>query len=438
MKLSKYVFQIPLESGNTVLYNSFNRAVVELENEYFSNGELIYSRFSDEEVEILEEMDYFISDKDSKDFFNKSFNEDNKLTISVELTLDCNLRCSYCYQKELCYEDKYISNKTMDAIVDYAKNVYDKKGYEILNLILLGGEPSKAKQQFDYLFTNIKKFCHSKNIKFALSIDTNGTDVEYFTKLEGYDELYVTIPLSHKSLHDDIRMDKNGTGTYELILDNINKLQIAKPDASINIRHNTDGENYLLFSSFVQDICSKLKFRPNIHVNYTLELDDKYKNSLSYTDYMKWKSTDVIDVLIKNDVDILFAPHLLMKKCMLKEPYSIKVSMDGGFAPCAMYFGEKNKPNIYDIKENIDLVHSYWPEKMKQITEENTCMKCNKIYLCGGGKLPCTDVTYKGKQCGNHLSHGIDLKLFIKKYMKYVELGLDHYFDFFNDPTPRR
>ena len=436
-KMSNYVFPIPLENGNVALYNSVNASLVELQSEQINKNKIITSSLPEEDIFSLEDMGYFISKEDAIKHLSGSYDDNNKLTISVEITDCCNLRCPYCYQGDHT-KRSFISDETIDHILKYIHNVYSKHRFEILHLIVLGGEPSLARKQFLKLVSGVGKLCRNWDVQFNLSVDTNGTIVEYLKEFDQCDSVSVTIPLSYKVYHDNVRKDSIGYGTYEKIIKNVNWIYENLPHIIVNIRHNTDGTNYLKFEDFIKDLSQQLIKKPNIFVNYTLELDSNFKNGLTYLDFLNWKSTTVVDVLIKYDMDILFAPLLLMNRCMMNEPYSIKISNDLTVAPCAMFFAEPNKIHIKDVAENIQILNQRYKKEKKYSVLEQPCANCHKLFLCGGGKLPCFDVDYKGTQCDCHLSHGVNTELFIKKYLFYCDQGKEDLFVYFNDPTPRR
>ena len=91
-------------------------------------------------------------------------------SISFLLTNNCNLRCKYCYQKDI--KSDIIYNKTsenvIDAFAEYCKNerIHDVK--------LFGGEPLLYKNLFIYCVLKLKQI--DPNIQIYLV--TNGTLVD--------------------------------------------------------------------------------------------------------------------------------------------------------------------------------------------------------------------------------------------------------------------
>lgn len=435
--LSKYVLQIPLNDEAMALYNTMNGAIVEVKAMSIDNDKLKTDQFSDEEVHQLVEMGFFISTEGAINYLRETYDDSHKLTISVEITDCCNLRCPYCYQGDHV-KKTMISEEAIEQILLYVTKVYERNSYNHLHLVVLGGEPSLAKKQFFMLVNSVQTECNKMGVKFTLSIDTNGTQVKYLEDIPKCESIGITIPLSYKQFHDSVRRDAAGDGTYDRIIENINWVYENLPYVNVNIRHNTDGDNYLRFSDFISDIRKKLIRRPNVFINYTLELSNEFHNKLLYFDYVDWKSTKAIDVLIENDIDILFAPLILMDRCTMNEPYSMKVTNDLKVVPCAMFFAEPDKISLQAVSENIDLLYRRYAKEKNYSVLKQPCRNCRKLFLCGGGKLPCFVANYGDSQCSDHISHGVNAELFIKRYLYYADHGKEELFAYFLDPTPRR
>lgn len=422
MKLSKYIQKIE-NNENVVLYNSINHAIVELPSEAFSGDEL-NNDLDNEAINALSEMGYLsISDSNIAESLRTYLVNEDKLFISVELNLSCNLRCPYCYQSG-SHNGQIIEDSVIDNIIEYIKKVHSKIGYKELFIKVLGGEPSLVWKKFLRLYNGVLAVCKSHGIKFNLLIDTNGTKISDFLTLSDYDSLLFTIPLSYKNSHDAVRFDAKGNGTYDLIINNINELKKAKPDVKIVIRYNVDHNNIQYFNDFLKDISDKLVFKPLISINYTAELaaEKNYDNKLSYRDFLDWCSSSAIDSLIEANLPITISPIISVEECQFRSRYSLKVFSDETAGSCAMSFFNKNKDLLSCIvKEFCNDDIAFWKDKNKQtIMSDNECLNCDSLFLCGGtNKLPCIKAL-DHDLCKDKI-FSVNLNKFILRYLQQRE-----------------
>ena len=433
MELSKYV-KIISYNDKVILYNTVTHSMVQLPQEAV-NGSALKDIIDDESIATLREMGYLaetdtiIEKRIESYLINK-----NKLFISVELNLSCNLRCPYCYQAGE-HNGKRIDNYVIEKIVEYVKAVYEKDSFSDLFLKILGGEPTLVWAKFEKIYNGLLLYCHEKGIRLHLLIDTNGTMINDLLTLKGYDSLLFTIPLTAKAHHDAARKDTKGNGTYDLIIENINTIRHEKPEAKIVIRYNIDNENVKLFDDFLKDIDRKLIFKPLISVNYTAELNGKkeFKNKMTYREFVKWCSSEAIDLLVKNKMPVTISPIVSIEECQFRSKYSLKVFSDGTVGSCAMDFFERERLNIDELVTRFDEDNMFTLKKKKQtIIVDEQCLKCDSIFLCGGtNKLPCIkalDSSLCLDKC-----FGINIEQFIKKYMECQEKGIGDLFVVFEN-----
>ena len=167
-------------------------------------------------------------------FHEKSSNGEGKKVISItfQVTTDCSLRCTYCYQINKGHE--MMSWDTAKAAIDYilaaAKDPdsllsYDKNLGVIIDFI--GGEPllniDLIKQIIDYFETRLIVEDSPWKLFHKYSISSNG--VAYFDPrvqalLAEYGSL-ISISITvdgHKDLHDKCRLFPNGEGSYDIAL----------------------------------------------------------------------------------------------------------------------------------------------------------------------------------------------------------------------------
>ena len=151
-------------------------------------------------------------------------------TITFQVTEDCNLACTYCYQinKSPARMSFETAKKFVDLILtgDKQLNSYiNKYNTDIVILDFIGGEPLLEIDLIDKIVNYFLKRCielnHPWMYGYMISIGTNGTlytkpNVQKFlTKHLKRLSLNVTVD-GDKELHDSCRVFHNGDGSYDL------------------------------------------------------------------------------------------------------------------------------------------------------------------------------------------------------------------------------
>lgn len=427
MRLSNYarVYEI---DGEYVLFNTINKALVKLQPSYISNGEII-DEFPLEYKNMLTEMGYFISDYDAYAMISNVLERDNKLIISVEVGLSCNMRCPYCYQGQ----DKIkrtLKDDDIQWLRIYYEEVEKRIKYDEIVLKVLGGEPTIMWYVSEKVINMTRDFCKSTGKKMNLMIDTNCVKVDQILKLEEYETLLLTVPLTYRECHNNIRKLSTGESSYDRIIENLNKIYSVKPKTRIVLRYNTDLNNIVMFGEYVSQIKSELDFLPIIDISYTTEIGGgQYKNKLTYEQYKIWKSSDAIDILADNNMPIMVSPLMSLDRCQYRSKYSLKLFSDGTIGQCAMDFFNKKRTRFKDICNDIGIIEEGYSKREE---EYEKCKKCKSFFVCGCGyNLPCIK-SLGYEECENDGNYMIDLEKFIEKYLYYKKNGKADLFVGFN------
>jgi len=188
-------------------------------------------------------------------------------TITFQITEECNLNCSYCYQgaksrNRMSFET---AKEIVDTLLaaDSRTNQYitsDKISGVILDFI--GGEPllevDLIDQIMDYFLEQAFLLNHPLATRYMICISSNGT--LYFTesvqrfleKWEGRISFSVSVD-GNKELHDSCRVFPDGTGSYDLAIaaakDYMNKHGFIGSKMTIapgNVMHVRSAVNSLL------------------------------------------------------------------------------------------------------------------------------------------------------------------------------------------------
>lgn len=431
--LSKYCRVFTNLDEDNIIYNSVNKAIVSMPKDYFIGEKVLRQEITKSEIEYLRQNDYLEGDLDI-DSIAERYEKFDTLIISLELFLNCNLSCPYCYQIGNS-STKVISTADLDNLYEYIITVYQHEKFKTLVFKVLGGEPTVNWSPAEYIIKKIFDFCECSGVFLKLMIDTNGTMLTNLLSFKYYHSLTLTIPLTERECHNRYRKYRSGKGTYDDIVDNVNIIDRSMSNVDIVLRYNIDEENILQFEKYVKDLKNRLSFTPIISPNYTMSVGSgDFKNKLVHQDLINWLSSSFIDILAACDFPIVVSPYAITSKCQYWSSYSLKMFSDGTVGACAMSFWEKDRPRIEDICGKIDEVEKLSNGAKKFcLFKDSKCSQCPSLFLCGGTyNLPCSQKLGEHK-CEHPDSLHINLGMFLSRYMKYSDEGKGALFVGFND-----
>ncbi|WP_181899342.1 radical SAM protein [Lachnotalea glycerini] len=139
-------------------------------------------------------------------------------SLDLELTKSCNLNCKYCFESEK--KQQYIDFEEVIARIDCAKDRAKALKQNVINIDFTGGEPLLA---FN-LIKSIVEYCNgTEDYKFQYGIVTNGTlFTDKIASFCGLHDVAINLSLDgNKSSHDKNRINKNGDGSYSVIMGNL-------------------------------------------------------------------------------------------------------------------------------------------------------------------------------------------------------------------------
>lgn len=93
--------------------------------------------------------------------------------IVVNVTLDCNLRCWYCYEKKI--QNSKLYPNVIEAIESNISFQYNKTRFKTLKISFFGGEPFLNFEGIRTILSFANKFCETKGIVLLADFTTNAT-----------------------------------------------------------------------------------------------------------------------------------------------------------------------------------------------------------------------------------------------------------------------
>ncbi len=249
---------------------------------------------------------------------NKHFNSKQHLNITINPTLDCNLRCWYCYEKHL--DGSCMDDDTLKKTIAYFDKTLTQE-VNSLELSFFGGEPLLGyKRVIKPIVAHIEEICKERNIELQLHFTTNAT---LLTK-EILDDLKPFRNRTHFQIafdgnrenHDKIKFFAGGKGSYDNVLSNTRSA--IKKGYSVSLRCNYSKKSLPSFLRVIEDFKDLL--------------DD---TNLRFSFNRIWQE--------KEDAELV---EIRTKFISQIEPYNIKSNIN-------TYLGNSLRPCYGDYRHNI-------------------------------------------------------------------------------------
>ncbi len=197
--------------------------------------------------------------------------ENNPETFSMTInpTLNCNLRCWYCYEEHAAGMDMH--PEVVDSIRKLIANKVKEPLLKRLNIGFFGGEPlMKFRDVVLPILTYAKEQCRLFQKKLGVRFTTNGVLLtsKVITELAAFNEdfpVFLQITLDgNREVHDQTRHGKGGGKTYDAIVGHIR--HCLKAGMEVGLRFNYTADNIDSFADVLREFeelpsCEKKRIR---------------------------------------------------------------------------------------------------------------------------------------------------------------------------------
>lgn len=157
-------------------------------------------------------------------------------TIILKMTMDCNLRCRYCYEfgrNGETYTGKKFQSEQLEALIERTARLFP--GSRIL-WMLHGGEPMlNDVSYFRRIADCIRRVNRDRNVEFAIALQTNATLLtnEWIQTLEDnvdlMSERIVSVSIDGpQEINDATRVTSQGRSSYQMTMDAIERIRKSK------------------------------------------------------------------------------------------------------------------------------------------------------------------------------------------------------------------
>lgn len=323
------------------------------------------------------------------------FNEPVVKALCLLISQDCNLRCSYCFAEEGQYhKSRALMNlKTAKASLDFL--VENSGNRHNLEVDFFGGEPL---MNFDVIKETVKygrvlEAAYNKNIRFTLTTNAYHVTDEMIAFMNDEMKNVVISVDGRKEVHNSLRKNAAGQGSYDKVLENAKKIVGARGDKEYYIRGTYTAKNL----DFSNDVCAiadagfeNISLEPvvtgeeyAIKKEHLAQINHEYE--LLAREYMKRRESGEAFSFFHFMIDLDSGPCLnkRLKGCGAGSEY-LAVAANGDVYPCHQFAGMDDfyMGSIFDGKMNTEIMQKFLGV---HIFAKKECKECWAKYYCSGG-----------------------------------------------------
>jgi uncharacterized protein len=423
-RISRYTIINEANFG-TVLFNIYTCGLIKLDekdSEFLAAEDYIYRLAAkNEDYEKILIDNGFLVDNEidelaliKSDYYFMKYQK-SLVSITINTGLICNCNCVYCYEGQKHDDSSRLTQKVASDIISFIIKSYPSNTR--INLSFLGGEPLLCLDIIKFIYFELKE-----NFPYVgLSLTTNGLLLNEENIVFLKDILDEDIQISidgTKDYHDKKRQLQDGTGTYDILINNIKILQLY--DMYVNIRTHIDDEfiSSVNIEDWIKSIKNDLDTSKNIKFYLVAIIglgQGKKAFDKKYMDY----SLAVYRLFLDNGINILFDSYFKPASyCSTVIQNSFSIDCTGKIYKCWHDLTAKNfnGKQFGDIYQGIMLPKLITYIDMLDVFNEHECKLCKFLPLCYGG---CPEYKNSGYHKCTPLKHytreALELFMKIKK-----------------------
>ena len=318
-------------------------------------------------------------------------------SLCLMVAQDCNLRCKYCFGDGGSYGNKRavmseeVGRRAVDFIIENSKN---RRHCEI---DFFGGEPLINFKVVKAVTEYVRQRETETDKIFKLTLTTNGMLLnDEAVKWLNDNNISLVLSLDgRKEIHDAMRPDSTGHGSYDRALKNFRKLVDSRNGDNYYLRGTYTKKN-LDFTSDVLDLNDKgfdilsvepvvLKDSPLGFTEADLPRINEEYDRLTYA-YLKRQRDGKGFFFFHFNVDLSNGPCVAkrLSGCGAGHEY-FAVDVNGDLYPCHQFVG-RDKYKLGSVFNGVEDPQN-WSEYFRQshVLNKPKCRECWARFFCSGG-----------------------------------------------------
>lgn len=318
-------------------------------------------------------------------------------SLCLHVAHDCNLRCRYCFAGtgDFGHSRGLMSAEVGKKAIDF---LLEKSGSRRhLEIDFFGGEPLMNFEVVKELTAYVRRREQEAGKEVKLTLTTNAVLLRD-EELRFLNEEGISLVLSldgRKEVHDYMRPNAGGNGSYETVMSNIDKAIRSRNDQNYYLRGTFTAHN-LDFAADVLDMADRgytqLSVEPVVaedEAEYALkeehlpELFRQYE--LLAKEYLERKMRGEGFDFFHFNVDIENGPCVAkrLSGCGAGHEY-LAVTPQGEFYPCHQFVG-REAYRLGSVEQGIVNEELPWKFRRAHVLAKEECSQCWARFYCSGG-----------------------------------------------------
>lgn len=392
MKLNKYTNFVTIDGGD-YLFNLANERILYLVPELASlvkehAGNI--TELSAIHPELYDAMvrDRMITPRDTDDteaFVDEQLRdeaESRRFGMTINPTLDCNMRCWYCYEKR---DASHMSADTLERIVRLIRNKAQSDDIDRLSVSFFGGEPLLYFKDTVYpILSRASEICRSEGVGLDSSFTTNAVlltreVLDSINAIEGIGRAQFQITLDgNRFFHNRTRIYADRRPTFDIIFNNMR--YALESGNRVGLRFNYTDKNIESFID-VYDELMKLpsELRKNLHCSFQQIWQNKQEGMMA-----KERATELTAKFqaagLASECDSIYHRHV----CYADRPDHVSINYNGDVFKCtARDYLPERREGVLREDGTIEWNQKYH-DRMAIRFSNTACRKCRVMPLCNG------------------------------------------------------
>lgn len=413
MKVSRYNITVASpESSETVLFNSLYGSITVWDNDEISNVQECLDNPNTLEFHTIKstliEQKYLISDDIDEIAIienrkKSGIKDKNRLDIIIMPTLDCNFACVYCYEY---HRPSRMSNETETALKKWL--LQQIPNYKVVMLHWFGGEPLLGFKNVISIANHARQVANEAGVFYVTHMTTNGylltqENIQDLLTAKIYD-FQITVD-GVPETHNQLRVLKNGKGTFDRVFHNINNLALADEQVKISLRINFNQSNLHSIPALLEMF--PIKVRPHLRVVYEPIFGDC---TLSATDNLPYQDiseamANYYQLAKELGYDVVLSGSSInsgkLVYCYAERENQVIINYNGDVHKCSVSNFDTDSRVGYINNEGILVKEDNWDKWLNYPLFDEKCYSCVYLPLCMGG---CHKMRLQNQNTGSYCS----------------------------------
>ncbi len=341
-----------------------------------------------------------------------------RFSIIVNPTLDCNLRCWYCYEKNRC--GTTMDDTTLQTLFRLVDKKTESDALHHLSVSFFGGEPLLPYRRIVApLLEHASRRCRERGIELSTAFTTNGVLLEADV-LDSLARLHLSQPPSFQITldgnaehHDGIRHTADGRPTYATIVRHIH--DVARREWLVSLRFNYTHDNIDTFVDVLHDLADLTpEEKGRVACNFQQVWQDKAEHPETEEKARKLVATFRSEGYTSDCDGVVRRGN-----CYADAANCIVVNSDGNVFKCtARDFVPENSEGRLMPDGTLTLNERYHRRQALKYANPD-CRACSILPICNGGCSQAKMERTEHEGCYYHLSE-TDKKRRVVERLKYV------------------